>query len=152
MENTTDYLKPYLLLICRKKQKIGTGKVRDNTLVMQLWNIYRSRAIGAWLQTNGIMVIPNLRYGDRRTYKCCSDGISKGCVIAIGTYGTIKNRIDRKIFTDGLEVVVSRLNPKAIIVYGAAPDYIFKKYRDAGIEIYSFISDYGASIKKKEVS
>ncbi len=30
MENTTDYLKPYLLLICRKKQKIGTGKVRDN--------------------------------------------------------------------------------------------------------------------------
>ena len=32
MENTTDYLKPYLLLICRKKQKIGTGKVRDNTL------------------------------------------------------------------------------------------------------------------------
>ena len=30
MENTTDHLKPYLLLICRKKQKIGTGKVRDN--------------------------------------------------------------------------------------------------------------------------
>ena len=33
MENTTDYLKPYLLLICRKKQKIGTGKVRDNNIV-----------------------------------------------------------------------------------------------------------------------
>ena len=32
MENTTDYLKPYLLLICRKKQKIGTGKVRDNNM------------------------------------------------------------------------------------------------------------------------
>ncbi len=125
---------------------------RDMPLVMQLWNIYRSRAIGAWLQTNGIMVIPNLRYGDRRTYKCCSDGISKGCVIAIGTHGTIKNRIDRKIFIDGLDVVVNHLNPKAIIVYGAAPDYIFKKYRDSGIEIYSFISDYGASIKKKEVS
>lgn len=36
MENTTDYLKPYLLLICRKKQKIGTGKVRDNTFVKQI--------------------------------------------------------------------------------------------------------------------
>ena len=35
MENTTDYLKPYLLLICRKKQKIGTGKVRDNRIVLQ---------------------------------------------------------------------------------------------------------------------
>ena len=40
MENTTDYLKPYLLLICRKKQKIGTGKVRDNRNVyvgMCMW-------------------------------------------------------------------------------------------------------------------
>lgn len=35
MENTTDYLKPYLLLICRKKQKIGTGKVRDNIMVVE---------------------------------------------------------------------------------------------------------------------
>ena len=34
MENITDYLKLYLLLICRKKQKIGTGKVRDNRIGM----------------------------------------------------------------------------------------------------------------------
>ena len=27
---------------------------RDMPLVMQLWNIYRSRAIGFWLQLNGI--------------------------------------------------------------------------------------------------
>ena len=40
MENTTDYLKPYLLLICRKKQKIGTGKVRDNTCIATVFVVF----------------------------------------------------------------------------------------------------------------
>ena len=62
---------------------------RDMPFAMQIWNIYRSRAIGHWLQSNGIKVIPNIRYGDRRTYKICCDGISKNCVIAIGSHGTI---------------------------------------------------------------
>ena len=52
---------------------------RDMPLVMQLWNIYRSRAIGCWLQANGIKVIPNIRFGDRRTYRICCDGIEKHC-------------------------------------------------------------------------
>ena len=31
---------------------------RDMPLVMQLWNIYRSRALGTWLQYNGIKLYP----------------------------------------------------------------------------------------------
>lgn len=71
---------------------------RDMPFVMQLWNIYRSRAIGHWLQRNGIKVIPNIRYGDRRTYRVCCDGISKYGTIAIGSYGNMKNPLDRKFF------------------------------------------------------
>lgn len=119
---------------------------RDMPLVMQLWNIYRSRAIGCWLQANGIKVIPNIRYGDKRTYKCCCDGISRNCVIAVGTYGTIKNLEDRQIFANGLECVVKRLHPQSIIVYGACPDYIFLKYSDSGINIIHFEPDYYCQI------
>lgn len=50
---------------------------RDMPFAMQIWNIYRSRAIGHWMQKNGINVIPNIRYGDRRSYKLCCDGIEK---------------------------------------------------------------------------
>jgi len=121
---------------------------RDMPLIMQLWNIYRSRAIGCWLQRHGVKVIPNIRYGDKRTYKFCCDGISNKCVIAVGTHGTLKNKIDRKIFSEGLEVVVARLNPKAIIVYGSAPDSIFIKYKKQGIAIYHFESDFSASRKE----
>lgn len=40
---------------------------RDMPLVMQMWNTYRGRSIGFWLQANGIPVIPNVRWGDERT-------------------------------------------------------------------------------------
>lgn len=121
---------------------------RDMPFVMQLWNIYRSRAIGFWLQENGIKIIPNIRFGDKRTYNCCCDGIEQNTVIAIGTYGTLKCKEDRKIFCDGLEIIAKRLKPEAIIVYGAAPDDIFGKYINLGIKIYQFDSGTAAYYKE----
>ncbi len=123
---------------------------RDMPLVMQLWNIYRSRAIGAWLQVNGVKVIPNIRYGDRRTYKVCTDGIPKHSVIAVGTHGTLKNLDDHETFIKGLDVVIKRVLPISIVVYGACPDSIFQKYRDMGIRIYQFQSEFGKSRNSNE--
>ena len=111
---------------------------RDMPLVMQLWNIYRSRALGFWLQNNGIKVIVNVRWGDWRTYRPCCDGLAAGCSIAIGSDGAIEDEDDRYWFTKGLETVVRRLKPKHIIVYGSTPADIFDKYRTAGIEIIQF--------------
>ena len=51
---------------------------RDMPLVMQEWNVYRSRALAHWLQENGVRVIPNIRWGDERTYELCCEGISQG--------------------------------------------------------------------------
>lgn len=125
---------------------------RDMPFIMQLWNIFRSRAIGTWLQVNGVNVIPNVRFGDRRTYKICCDGLPKHSIISIGSHGTLKNRLDRKIFIKGLEVVVKILKPIAIIVYGSCPDSIFQKYRNMDIKIYHFESEFGkARGSQKEV-
>ena len=38
-------------------------------------------------------------------------------------------------------MVVRRLDPKAIVVYGSAPEEIFGRYREAGIEIVQFTSE-----------
>jgi len=110
-------------------------------LIVQLYNIYRSRAIGCWLQANGVKVICNLRWGDRRTRRICCDGAPKCCVIAVGTHGTLKDHEDRCNFSDGLAVVVERLQPTAIVVYGDAPDYIFSRYKKVGIKVIPFASD-----------
>lgn len=123
---------------------------RDMPLIMQLWNIYRSRAIGHWLQANGIIVIPNIRFGDRRTYRICCEGISKHCTIAVGAHGNMKHKVDRDIFLNGLDEIVKILEPNTIVVYGSAPKDHYQKYIDAGITVVNFDSEYSASHKGVE--
>jgi len=93
----------------------------DMPYSMQLWNIFRGRTIGAWLQKHGIKVIPNIRFGDSRTFDCCCDGISKHSVIAMGSLGCLKDREYRLVFESGIEYVTHYLQPETIVFYGAEP-------------------------------
>lgn len=120
---------------------------RDMPLVMQQWNVYRGRALGHWMQENGIPVVPNIRFGDERTYELSCAGIQKGGVIAIGSHGCLKLANERRYFKAGLEFVMDKLDPIAVAIYGAAPDEIFAPYRARGIEILQFDSDFMQSRK-----
>ncbi len=100
------------------------------------------------LRKNGVAVIPNVRTADERSFKFCFDGIERGKTIAVGTHGCIKNKNDRLFFELGLKELVRRLSPKTIIVYGAAPEHIFKKYRDMGINIICFESEFAKARKQ----
>ena len=117
-------------------------------LVMQQWNTYRSRAIGHWLQENGIPVIANVRWGDERTYDLCCAGVPRKSTIAVGSHGCIKLVREREFFKQGLAYAVKKLRPQTIIVYGTAPDAVFDEYRKAGIRIIQFDSDYMAAHRK----
>ena len=117
-------------------------------LGMQIWNTYRNRALAAWMQNQGIELIPNIRWNDERTYLFCFDGVEKNKTVAIGTHGCIKKKEDKEYFKKGLAQMVNRLSPQNIIVYGAAPDAIFKPYKDMGINIIPFESDFSKSRKQ----
>ena len=121
---------------------------RNMPLVMQMWNTYRGRAVACWLQNNGVEIIPNLRFGDERTFSFCFDGIEENKTVAVGTHGCIKRKEDKIFFKIGLARMVQRLSPKIIIVYGSAPDNIFKPYRDMGIKIITFESEFSKSRKQ----
>lgn len=121
---------------------------RNMPLVMQMWNTYRNRALSVWLQNNGIEIIPNVRFGDERTFSFCFDGIEKGKTVAIGTLGCIRKKEDKIFFKVGLAYMVNRLSPKNIIVYGGVPDSIFKPYKDMGINIIAFESEISKSRKQ----
>ena len=121
---------------------------RNMPLVMQLWNTYRSRAIAVWLQDNGVEVIPNIRFGDERTFSFCFDGVEENKTVAVGTHGCIKRKEDKIFFKIGLARMVQRLSPKTIIVYGSAPDSIFKPYKDMGINNIAFESEFSKSRKQ----
>lgn len=124
---------------------------RDMPLSMQIWNIFRSRALGYYLQSNGIKVVPNVRFSDERTYDIACAGVKKNSTIALSTYGLMKIKKEKEIFKKGLDYVIRKLTPKTLIIYGTTPYDIFGKYKLQGIEILSYESKI-SKIHKMEVN
>ena len=90
----------------------------------------------------------HLQKGDLRTYDLCCTGVPANAIVAIGSHGCVKLLQERSHFEQGLAYVVDRLKPKAIVVYGTAPQSVFSKYKEAGIEILQFDSDYMVAHRK----
>jgi len=122
---------------------------RDMPLAMQQWNTFRGKALGQWWQKNGIHVIPNVRFGDERTYPFCCNGIRKNTPICIGSHGCIRIRSDKEYFKKGLNYVVNHLNPSYIIIYGSIPDDVFSFCHELNIPFLQFDSDYSISHQKE---
>ena len=76
----------------------------DMPLAMQLWNVYRSRLIGQIMQDNGI---------------------KPGGVVSVSTIGVKKKSEQARIWFDGMDEAMARLNPRHVIVYGGDIGYKF---------------------------
>lgn len=96
----------------------------DMPVSMQIWNIFRSRLIGQFYQSLGLKVIPNIRWAEEDTYDFCFDGIEKGGVVAISTI-SLKTEF-KDLWIKGVDEMIKRLEPKAILIYGGKIDYDFK--------------------------
>jgi hypothetical protein len=111
-------------------------------LVMQHWNIYRSRALGHALESAGVRVIVNVRFGDERTYGTSCLGVKTGAIIAFGSHGNIKNLEDRHIFTQGTIYAIEKLRPKAVVIYGSAPKEVLDYCRQTSTKVLVFKSRF----------
>ncbi len=121
----------------------------DMPLVMQEWNTYRGRAVGAWLNDNGIPTIPNVRWGDERTYELACLGVERNSTIAVGTHGCIKSKEYKHMFIKGFDYIIEKLQPKTVVVYGSAPARIFCLAEMYGVNIMQFESCFSLSHKKE---
>lgn len=91
-------------------------------------NVYRSRIIGHYLQRVGLPVIPNIRWGDERTFDFCFRGVAQHCMVAISTVGCISSEKEKQIFALGLDAMMMRLEPSRVVVNGPMPAEVFGKY------------------------
>ena len=121
---------------------------REMPLAMQIWNTYRNRAIAFWLQREGISIVPNVRWGDERTYEFAFEGLSSGGTVAVSAHGTLRNKIDRGYFKAGLARMVERLQPQTIITYSQTPNDIFGEYKEQGLEVIE-IPYHVATLRKE---
>ena len=108
---------------------------RNAPLAAQIVNLYRNRAIGFFLQSHGVYVIPQVRWGNELTYttrvfheRIAFLGVEQDSIVAIGTYGCICGSENKYHFEAGLDAMLQVLKPKIVLVYGAMPDKVFAQY------------------------
>lgn len=84
-------------------------------IALQLFATFKNRWVGAYLQEQGIKVIPTVRWGDLTSFNFCFDGIEKGSIVAVSTIGVKK---EKSHFLLGYNEMLSRIKPSKIICYG----------------------------------
>ena len=111
---------------------------RDMPLVLQAANTYMNRAVGSFLQNQGLYVVPNIRWGDERSFttvelpeKIAFLGAERDSIVSIGTHGCCKAREDKYYLKAGLEAMLEELEPRVVLVYGPMPPAIFADYEDS---------------------
>ena len=90
----------------------------DMPYPQRMWNNYRGKFIGAWLQSQGVTVIPNVTWSLPDSYDYCFAGIPQQSVIAINSTGAARYGLTRFLWLKGYREALSRLRPLAIIRYG----------------------------------
>ena len=107
----------------------------------QIDALSRSREVGYILSTYGIKVIVNYRATYEWTYELALTGICYNGIVSIGTLGCLRDNESRTLLSNSVKELVEYIKPRVIIVYGYAPDDIFKAARDGGTDIWQFDSE-----------
>lgn len=87
-----------------------------------IYNNYRRQWLARYWQENGVTVIPAVGWVDKESFDWCFDGKPRHSVIAISSLGTQEHRESKKLFAEGVEETLKRLEPTQILWYGKIPD------------------------------
>ena len=101
----------------------------DMPMPMKIWNIYRSRQIGAFYQSKGMKVIPTISWAERETFEFCFEGIPQGSVVSVSTIGVKEHDDALEIWRDGMTEMIKRIQPSTILVYGGRLDFDYGKIK-----------------------
>lgn len=95
----------------------------DMPMPMKIWNIYRSRQIGAYYQSKGMKVIPTLSWAEAETFEFCFQGIPQESIVSVSTIGVKRDENALKIWRAGMDEMIRQINPSVILVYGGKLEY-----------------------------
>lgn len=101
----------------------------DMTMPTKIWNVFRSRLIGAYYQARGIRVIPTVQWAEPATFDFCFKGIESGGTVAISTIGVKEDPDALELWNLGMKEMIKQVKPKVILVYGGALDFDYGKIK-----------------------
>ncbi len=94
----------------------------DFPKVIQIYNHYRKHWVGAYMQMNGIKVIPTISWSTPDSFEWCFDGEPEGGTVAVSSVGCMNSKEKKTLFLNGYHAMVERLRPESIIFYGNVPE------------------------------
>lgn len=115
----------------------------DMPIAMKVWNIYRSRLIGQYMQDCGCVVIPTVSWAEPATFDFAFDGIETGSVVAVSTVEVKRQENSFDIWKTGMDEMIRALEPAAILVYGGEVEYDYK-----GIKVVYYGNHVTEQMKK----
>ena len=114
---------------------------------LQQANTYMNRAVGFFLQKNGIPVIPNVRWSDESSFAFCFLGVHPGSMVSVSTHGCIDTKEQKAMFRIGMEAMLEVLKPPIVLVHGYMPDEIFGQFKGQ-VEFHRYASEFERTHKK----
>lgn len=112
-----DRLKQYRY-VCSPEFSIYTNMPK----AMQVWNHYRKHWVAAYLQMNGVNIIPTITWALPQTFQFCFDGEPTNSVVCVSTVGTMQTKDYYDNFWMGYYEMKRRLHPSQIIFNGIVPE------------------------------
>ena len=101
---------------------------RDIPEYTQIRNCYRNRIMSFAMQKINPNVIPTAGFGGEKTWEWCFDGLPKNSTYALTTNGVLSDPEARRLFIGGVDALVSRLEPYALVICGNYPQWLNTKY------------------------
>lgn len=94
----------------------------DFPMAVRIHNVFRNRWLAAWWQSQGIKVVPNVEWGTAEDFSWILDGLPKRSDVIVSSVGALKTRESRRLWIEGFETVLERLEPETVFLYGRLPE------------------------------
>lgn len=131
-----DYLQ-YFTYVCSPDFSVYSNM----PLALQLYNVYRNRALAYCMAQNGISIIPTVGWSDESSYDFCFDGLPKNSTLAVSTNGCFtKSGITN--YQMGFTEMCKRLEPREVLVIGKQIEV------NCGVKI-TYMDSFGQQMTKR---
>lgn len=97
----------------------------DMPLPMMAWNRYRSQAVGAVWQREGLTVVPTLSWAGPDSFAFCFAGVPSRATVAVSTVGVKLDEDALAFWKAGMAEAMGRLRPKRVLLYGGDVGFDF---------------------------
>lgn len=101
---------------------------RDYREEVLIANCRANRLVDYALQQAGIPTIPTAGFADASSWEWCFDGLPKNSTVAITTNCLGRDPEANRLFVGGVNTLVEKIQPTAIVVCGKLPDWMQKKF------------------------